>query len=102
MQANPLGHSYYLTLKPLPSFQHSDLLQSKEQQKMNRAVLPSSHSLSLGQLEALKSHLEQKTDLIKCIDLFQLRMSFLISSGLPQGYSSAITSTRDGMRQAGS
>lgn len=31
MQANPLGDSYYLALKPLPSFQHSDLLQSKEQ-----------------------------------------------------------------------
>lgn len=61
MQANPLGDSYYLALKPLPSFQHSDLLQSKEQQKMNRAVLPSSHPLSLGQLKALKSHLEQKT-----------------------------------------
>lgn len=56
---------------------------------MNRGVLTPSHSLSLGQLKALKSHLEQKPDLIKYIDLFQLRMSFLtdwlwLAKGLQQ------------------
>lgn len=75
MQASPLGDCYYLALKPLPPFQHSHLLQSKDQQKRKRAVLRSFHPLSPSQLKALNSHLEQKIDLTKYIDLFQLGLA---------------------------
>jgi len=76
MQASPPGDCYDPPLRPLPPFQHSLLLQSKDQQERNRAILRPSHLLSPSQLKAFNSRLEQKIDLTKCTDLIQLGIAY--------------------------
>lgn len=68
--------------KPPPSSQPSNLKRSTDQE----AAPHPSCSLSPSQLQASKSHWEQKIGLTKYIDLLQLGLASRLGSGLSQGY----------------
>lgn len=72
--------------KPPPSFQPSNLKHSTDQE----AAPHPSCSLSPSQLQASKSHWEQKTGLTKYINPLQLGLASRLGSGLSQGYQSTI------------
>lgn len=67
-----------------PSFQPSNLKLSTDQEAAPHHSCP----LSPSQLQASKSHREQKFGLTKYIDLFRLGLASRFGSGLSQGYQS--------------